>query len=405
MIDTNGAGDVFHGAYIYSYLANPGKSWQDHFEFARAASTYKIQRLGNEAGLPTLADIEAVKQEFRSQALDGILGWIRANMGRVFVAGSINMDVVATADRHPQVGETVAGKAVLYFPGGKGANQAVAAAKLGAPTTLIGRLGADAFGQELRTFLAAQGVDLTFVKDTAEAHTGTAIITVANADNTIVVVPGANALVSADDVARRCSRKRRRRGQPVRNSAAHDRRVLPARARGRRNHDPQSRACASNSARELLDLVDILVLNETELGLLAGTELRDTDDDARFIEAARSLQTRADQTVCVTLGRRGVLALIDGEASVIAGRAVKAVDTTGAGDCFVGALAAQLAGGKSHSDALTYANAAASICVQRMGAAPSMPTAAEVADAASMLVSITPAHSSDRSRHPPPAPA
>ena len=122
-------------------------------------------------------------------------------MGRVFVAGSINMDVVATADRHPRIGETVAGKAVLYFPGGKGANQAVAAAKLGAPTTLIGRLGKDAFGDQLKAFLAAQGVDLTFVRETAEAHTGTAIITVANADNTIVVVPGANALVDATDVA------------------------------------------------------------------------------------------------------------------------------------------------------------------------------------------------------------
>src|ERR1044072_8199527 len=121
-------------------------------------------------------------------------------MGRVFVAGSINMDVVATADRHPLVGETIAGKAVLYFPGGKGANQAVAAAKLGASTTLIGRLGTDAFGQQLRTFLTAQGVDLDFVKDT-DAHTGTALITIANADNTIVVVPGANALVSAEDVS------------------------------------------------------------------------------------------------------------------------------------------------------------------------------------------------------------
>src|SRR3954453_22117000 len=121
-------------------------------------------------------------------------------MGRVFVAGSINMDVVATADRHPQVGETVAGKEVLYFPGGKGANQAVAAAKLGVSTTLIGRLGTDAFGQQLRTFLTAQGVDLAFVKDT-DAHSGTALITIANADNTIVVVPGANALVSADDVS------------------------------------------------------------------------------------------------------------------------------------------------------------------------------------------------------------
>src|SRR5258708_30752882 len=122
-------------------------------------------------------------------------------MGRVVVAGSINMDVVATAERHPKVGETVAGKAVLYFPGGKGANQAVAAAKLGAPTTLIGRFGTDAFGQQLRAFLAAQGVDLAFVKDTVEAHSGTALITIANTDNTLVVVPGANALVSADDVS------------------------------------------------------------------------------------------------------------------------------------------------------------------------------------------------------------
>src|SRR3979490_249982 len=110
-------------------------------------------------------------------------------MGRVFVAGSINMGVVAAADRHPKVGETVAGNAVHYFPGGKGANQAVASAKLGAPTTLLCRLGADALCQQSRAFLAAQAVDLAHVKDTAEAHTGTAIITVADADNTIVVVP------------------------------------------------------------------------------------------------------------------------------------------------------------------------------------------------------------------------
>src|ERR1700761_311602 len=121
-------------------------------------------------------------------------------MGRVFVAGSINMDVVATAERHPRVGETVAGKDVLYFPGGKGANQAVAAAKLGAATALIGRLGEDAFGAELRTFLTAQGVDLSLVRET-DAHTGTAIITLANADNTIVVVPGANGLLTPEDVA------------------------------------------------------------------------------------------------------------------------------------------------------------------------------------------------------------
>src|SRR5580704_12067769 len=122
-------------------------------------------------------------------------------MSRVLVAGSINMDVVATAERHPRIGETVAGNAVLYFPGGKGANQAVAAAKLGAPTTLIGCIGKDAFGQELKAFLAAEGIDLAFLRETTKAHTGTAIITVAAADNTIVVIPGANALLSASDVA------------------------------------------------------------------------------------------------------------------------------------------------------------------------------------------------------------
>src|SRR6266702_1735904 len=299
-------------------------------------------------------------------------------MGRVFVAGSINMDVVATADRHPQVGETVAGKAVLYFPGGKGANQAVAAAKLGAPTTLIGRLGTDAFGQELRAFLAAQGVDLSFVKDTAEAHSGTALITIANADNTIVVVPGANALVSAEDV-----------GTPVlaKGDVAVSQFEIPlptiaaffSKARAAGATTILNPAPAIKFGQELLELVDVLVLNETELGFLTGTELRDSDDDARFIEAVRLLPSNSKQIVCVTLGRRGVLAMIDGKASVVPGRAVKAVDTTGAGDCLVGALAAQLASGKPIRDALAYANTAASICVQRMGAAPSMPTAAEVA--------------------------
>src|SRR6185295_8977648 len=122
-------------------------------------------------------------------------------MGRVFVAGSINMDVVATAERHPKIGETVAGKEVLYFPGGKGANQAVAAAKQGVLTTLIGRLGEDPFGKQLRTFLAAQSIDVGLVQETPGAHTGTAVITLANADNTIVVIPGANAMVDAADTA------------------------------------------------------------------------------------------------------------------------------------------------------------------------------------------------------------
>jgi ribokinase len=298
-------------------------------------------------------------------------------MGRVFVAGSINMDVVATADRHPRIGETVAGSAVLYFPGGKGANQAVAAAKLGAPTTLIGRLGKDAFGDQLKAFLAAEGIDLSFVQQTSQAHTGTAIITVANADNTIVVIPGANALVSTADVEAPSLTKG--------DIAVSQFEIpLPAistffkRARAAGATTILNPAPAIEFGRELLDLVDILILNETELGVLTNTGLHDTDDLARFIEMARSLQAGKDKTICVTLGKRGVLALIDGQPLVIDGRAVKAVDTTGAGDCFVGAVAALLADGQPLQSAFGYANIAASICVQRMGAAPSMPTVAEV---------------------------
>jgi len=298
-------------------------------------------------------------------------------MGRVFVAGSINMDVVATADRHPMVGETVAGREVLYFPGGKGANQAVAAARLGAKTTLIGRLGRDAFGAELRTFLGAQGVDLGSVRE-ADTHSGTAIITVAASDNTIVVIPGSNAQVGAEDVANAPLAK----GDvavsqfeiPLPTIAAFFQRARSAGATTLLNPAP-----AQKMSSELLALVDILVLNETELGFLAGMELTESDEAAKIITVARKLQARADQTICVTLGKRGVLALAASEELAVPGRVVKAVDTTGAGDCFVGALASQLADGVPLRAALAFANAAASISVQRMGAGPSMPTAAEVA--------------------------
>jgi ribokinase len=314
-------------------------------------------------------------------------------MGRVFVAGSINMDVVATAQRHPRIGETVAGTSVLYFPGGKGANQAVAASKLGAPTTLIGRLGKDAFGRELKAFLDTQNIDLTFLQETAEAHTGTALITIADADNTIVVIPGANALMSAADVAAPVLKK---------GDIAVSQFEIPLptiraffeRARASGATTILNPAPAREFSRDLLDLVDILILNESELGLLARTELCDTDEDARFIEAMRSLQPGNDRIICVTRGRRGSVALIDDRPHTDFGRAVKAIDTTGAGDCFVGAVAALLGDGQPVRSAFGYANIAASICVERMGAAPSMPTAEEVS---AVLRSLKPAPTSNRS--------
>ncbi len=298
-------------------------------------------------------------------------------MGRVFVAGSINMDVVATAERHPQVGETVAGQAILYFPGGKGANQAVAAARLGAATSLIGCVGKDAFGAELKAFLQAQNVDVSLVAETEAAHTGTAIITLANADNTIVVIPGANGMISPEDIARAPLAE----GDvaisqfeiPLPAIRAFFRNARAAGALTILNPAP-ARVCD----QELLDLVDILVLNETELGFLAQTRLREDDEIAHIVEVAGTLRAGLARVICVTLGSRGAVVIAGEEHHVIPGREVKAIDTTGAGDCFVGALAAQLASEATLYDALVYANAAASICVQRMGAAPSMPDDGEV---------------------------
>ena len=299
-------------------------------------------------------------------------------MPNVWVAGSINMDIVATAARYPKIGETVPGTKIAFYPGGKGANQAVSAAKLGAPTFLIGKVGTDAFGRDLRNFFAAQKVDLTFVRDTAAAPTGTALITVAEGNNAIVVVPGANALLSERDVIEPALAK----GDvlvsqfeiPIQTITAFFSRAQAAGATTILNPAP-----AIDFDRHLLEFVDVLILNETELGKIAGTEIHEDDPHSRIIEAARALRKKEGQTITVTLGRRGALACVHEAALAIPGEVVECLDSTGAGDCFVGAFAARTVLGAPIEHALRYANVAASICVQRRGAGPSMPTEAEVA--------------------------
>jgi ribokinase len=299
-------------------------------------------------------------------------------MNNVYVARSINMDVVATAARYPKMGETVSGRDIFFFPGGKGAKQAVSAAKLGASAILIGCLGEDAFGRELATFLSSQGINLTNVRYSKESHTGTAVITIVESDNAIVVIPGANALVNETDVAQPALTK----GDvlvsqfEIPMSTVH---AFFSRAGSIGATTILNPAPAIDFDRSLLRLVDILVLNESELGFMTRQHLHESDPESSFIEAARTLQMRAGQTVCVTLGKRGAVALNSGGVITIPGRAVQAVDTTGAGDCFIGALAAQLAAGATIRAALEYANVAASLCVRRVGAGPSMPTTAEVA--------------------------
>ena len=288
---------------------------------------------------------------------------------RVLVAGSINMDIVASASRIPRPGETLLGTALNYYPGGKGANQAVAACRAGAAVAMIGRVGDDAFGDVLRSNLAAEGVDVDLVGEVPGAS-GVALIVVDEAgENSIVVTPGANEHVSIDTIPDLLSDADVAVAQleiPVPAVAEF---LTQCRKRGMRT--VLNTAPAVPEAQECFDLVDVLILNETELAAYAQME---ASDAPAMADAARSLQRSRDQSIVVTLGARGALALC-GESLIEApGFSVNAVDTTGAGDCFVGWIAAGVAGGQSLEAALRDANHAASICVQMAGAAPSMPS-------------------------------
>jgi ribokinase len=271
------------------------------------------------------------------------------------------MDLVATSPRHPEVGETVLGDDLRRFPGGKGANQAVAAARAGAATAMIGAVGDDDFGSELTAFLERERVDVSHVATKADQPTGTALIVVARSDNTIVVIPGANSLLSPADVVAA--------GDFERGDVVVAQLETPQETTARAFELARSRgattilnaAPAAQLSAGLLDLVDHLVVNESELELLSPE-----------LEAGES------PTVICTLGARGVVTTAQGHTTATPGISVAAVDTTGAGDCFVGYLAAGLATRLDLDNSVERANRAAALSVQREGAAPSMPAATEV---------------------------
>jgi len=293
-----------------------------------------------------------------------------AAAGVVVVAGSLNLDLVGRAPRIPQAGETVLGGELQRHHGGKGGNQAVAAARLGAAVRLFGAVGHDAAGDELIAALAAEGIDTRGVQR-ADAATGCALITVSEAgENAITVLPGANrhaplpvadarggALGGALDGARLLLLQ----GEiPLAVNAAW---AAAARARG----VPVlfNAAPAALALRALLPQVDLLLVNEGELALLGAPGGH---------EAALG-----PPTVVVTLGARGCRVWHRGQSFALPGHAVPVVDTTGAGDTFAGALAAALARGAALASALEQANAAGALACTRAGARGGMPTRGELA--------------------------
>lgn len=304
--------------------------------------------------------------------------------GRVVVFGSINMDLVAGVTRISAPGETVAGQTFATFPGGKGGNQALAAHHAAGGTAevvLFGKVGDDPLGQELLAFYRHHGLSTDRIARSANQPTGTALIQVerASGQNSIVVVAGANGDFAPDEMA----------AVPVQAGdillsqfevpldciAA-----LFERGRGLGTINILNPAPAKPVDGGLLGLVDILVPNETELAFLSGAAITEASADAEIAAAARSLAARPDQKIVVTLGPRGALAVQGGATLRVQGRPVTPVDTTGAGDCFVGTLAAALAQGLGFAEALAAANVAASLSVQREGAGTSMPTAEEIAE-------------------------
>jgi ribokinase len=295
----------------------------------------------------------------------------------IIVIGSINLDLIATVDRLPAAGETVPGDSFKTAPGGKGANQALAAARAGEKTRMVGAVGKDAFAQEALALLEAGGVDLTGVHET-HAATGTALILVADSgENIIAVVPGANGSVLPGDLARL-------------DLAAGDLVLLQheiplqtveaaleaARAAGALTL--LNTAPFHAEAAKFLEKADYVVANETEFDLYGeALALRGRDRPARM----KSFAEKTGRTIIVTLGGEGVLAATPDAFLKVEALRITPVDTVGAGDTFCGYLAASLASGLALEDALRRAAAAGSLACLKPGAQPSVPLASEVAAA------------------------
>lgn len=295
----------------------------------------------------------------------------------VIVIGSLNMDLVARAARLPLPGETVPGDSFATVPGGKGANQAVAAARLGARTAMVGCLGDDAFGGRLRAGLEADAIDCRALRTAPATSSGVALIVVDHAGrNGIVVVPGANGLLAPADVDA---------AEPLIAAA----RIvvlqlevpLATVQHAARRARELGKLCVLNPAparplpAELIASVDFLVPNEIEASSLTGLAIASPAD---AIAAGRRLHAAGAGTVLVTLGAQGVVTVApDGERHDPAPR-VQAVDTTGAGDTFIGGLCVALIRGCALADAVAHGQAAAAICVTRPGAQTSIPYAGEL---------------------------
>jgi ribokinase len=296
---------------------------------------------------------------------------------KIIVVGSANTDMIVRVTRIPRPGETVLGGEFMTAAGGKGANQAVAAARLGGRVSFIGRVGCDSFGKSAIATLKRDGIDTRAVTHDAARPSGVALIFVADhGENSIAVASGANAALSARDIRTARSSFHGARVMLVQLETPLD----TVRAAIDEAHRAGVRVILNPAPAQalpaaVLKKISVLTPNETEAELLTGIPV---DNLRSATMAARKLRRRSVETVIITLGKRGALIATDDGEVLVKGFPVKPIDTTAAGDVFNGALAVALAEDCALLEAVRFANAAAAISVTRRGAQPSAPRRAEV---------------------------
>lgn len=299
---------------------------------------------------------------------------------QVTIVGSLNTDLVVRAPKLPERGETVLGGSFAVFPGGKGANQAVAASRLGASVAMVGRVGDDAFGQQLREGLEQEGIDVAHVRATKGTASGVALITVdPSGNNTIVVASGANMLLAAADVDAAAALIAQSQVlllqlevplEVVAHAAA-----LARRSGCRVLLDPAPAPLGGSLPDDLYRNLYAINPNEVEAKALTGIAV---NDDQGAAAAAERLLKLGCQAVIIKRGSQGAFLAEDTQREAVMGISVQAVDSTAAGDAFAGALAVALAEGRDLASSVRFANLAGALSVTRMGAQPSMPRRQEL---------------------------
>lgn len=299
-------------------------------------------------------------------------------MKKILVLGSLNMDLVTRVHITPKVGETLLGEGLEQIPGGKGANQAVAIGKLGGQVAMLGRVGMDGFGEVLMKNLSVNGVEAYLTQAVQGPPTGVALIMVNDSgDNSIVVIPGANFALSKEDLTpamfEGCDYLLAQLETPIETIE-----TAFAMAKAQGLYTILNPAPARTLSKQLIERTDLLVPNETEFATLTGIQ---PDSEAHIKEGASQLFEIGVKEIIITLGEDGACHIdTSGNLHYVKGHKVKAVDTTGAGDSFIGGLLYGMAKGEDVKEAMNRAVIVGALTVTKLGAQSSLPTLQEVED-------------------------